>query len=106
MTAPQRMMDVDASDTPCHDQRERQPARETVGDNSLELPSVEGMLSHSGITGLDVADAPTVSGGGPQSVPSRISVVLVDEANAGGTPRRECPREDQDIQSLAGVEAG
>ena len=52
---------------------------------------------------LDVADAPALSGGGPQSVPSRISVVLVDGANAGGTPRRECPREDQDIRSIAGV---
>ena len=30
-------------------------------------------------------------------------MVLVDEANAGGTPRRECPRDDQDIRSLAGV---
>ena len=40
-------------------------------------------MTHSWITGLDVADAPAFSGGGPQSVPSRISVVLVDEANAG-----------------------
>ena len=88
---------------PCDDQRERQPARGTVSDNSLGLQSVEGTLSHSGITGLDVADAPALSGGGLQSVPSRISVVLVHGANAGGTPRRECPREDQDIRSLAGV---
>ena len=29
--------------------------------------------------------------------------MLVDGANAGGTPRWECPREDQDIRSLAGV---
>ena len=64
---------------PCDGQRERQPARGTVSDNSLGLPSVEGTLSHSGITGLDVADTPALS---------RISVVLVDEANAGGTPRR------------------
>ena len=88
---------------PCDDQRERQPVRGTVSDNSLGMPSVEGTLSHSGITGLDVADAPALSGGGPQSVPSRISVVLVDEANAGGTPRWECRRDDQDIRSLAGV---
>ena len=44
---------------PCDDQR----ARGTVSDNSLRLSSVEGMLSHSGITGLDVADAPALSGG-------------------------------------------
>ena len=62
-----------------------------------------GLGGHSVITGLDVADAPALSGGGPQSVPSRISVVLVDEVNAGGTPRRECPRDDQDRRSLAGV---
>ena len=88
---------------PCDDQRERQPARGTVRDNSLGLPLVEGTLSHSGITGLDVTDAPALYGGGPQSVPSRISVVLVDKANAGGTPGRECPCEDQDIRPLVGV---
>ena len=41
--------------------------------------------------------------GGPQSVPSRIAVVLVDEANAGGTPGRECPCEDQERRPLAGT---
>ena len=30
-------------------------------------------------------------------------MVLVDEAKAGGIPRRECSRDDQDIRSLAGV---
>ena len=30
-------------------------------------------------------------------------MVLVEEAKAGGTPRRECPRDDHDIRSLAGV---
>ena len=29
--------------------------------------------------------------------------MLVEEAKAGGTPRLECPRDDQDIRSLAGV---
>ena len=88
---------------PCDEQSEQQPARVTVSDNSFGSPCVEGMLSHSGITGLDVANAPALSGGGGgvQSVPSRTSVVLVEEANAGGTPRRECPRDDQDIRSLA-----
>ena len=54
---------------------------------------------------IDVTNAPELSegGGGPQSVPSRISVVLVEEAKAGGTPRRECLCDDQDIRSLAGV---
>ena len=37
------------------------------------------------------------------SVPSRISVVLVDEANAGGTPGRECPCEDQYMRPLVGT---
>ena len=49
---------------PCDDQRERQPARGTVRDNSLGSPCVGGRLSHSGITGLDVANAPALSGGG------------------------------------------
>ena len=88
---------------PCDDQMERQPARGTVRDNSLGSPCVGGTLSHSGITGLDVANAPALSNGGPQSVPSRISVMLVDEANVGGTPWRECPRDDQGIRLLAGV---
>ena len=30
-------------------------------------------------------------------------MVLFEEAKDGGTPRRECPRDDQDIRSLAGV---
>ena len=130
IAAPRRMMDVDVSDTrklsgggggpqsvpsrisvvlveeamaggtprlecPCDDQRERQPARGTVSDNSLGSPCVGVTLSHSGITGLDVANAPALSGGGA-SVGS-----LTDFG--GGTPRRECARDDQDIQSLAGV---
>ena len=37
----------------------------------------------------------------PLSVPSRISVELVEEANSGDTPRLECPREDTDIRLLA-----
>ena len=38
-----------------------------------------------------------------QSVPSRISVVLVEEAKVGGTPCLGCPRVDQDLRLLAGV---
>ena len=61
-------------------------------------PSVAGRLLP-----VDVTDAPTLSVGGPRSVPSRISVVLVDGTMAGGTPGRECPREDRDLRPQAGV---
>ena len=88
---------------PRDEQSERQPATVTVSENSLGSPCVGGTLFPSRITDLDVTDAPALSGGGPPSVPSRISVVLVEEAKAGGTPHRECPRDDQDIRSLAGV---
>ena len=88
---------------PCDEQSERQPARVTVRDNSLGSSFVGGTLSPSRITDLDITDAPALSSGGPSPVPSRMSVMLVEEAKAGGTPRPECPRDDQDIQSLAGV---
>ena len=39
----------------------------------------------------------------PQSVPSRISVVLVEEAKVGGTQCLGCPRVDQNLRLLAGV---
>ena len=52
---------------------------------------------------IEVTNSPELSVGEPQSVPSRISVVLVEEAKAGGTPRLGCPRVDQDIRLLAGV---
>ena len=57
------------------------------------------------MTNNDVSNTPELSGGGggTQSVPSRISVVLVDEANAGGTPEWECPCEDQYMRPLAGT---
>ena len=77
---------------PCDDQRERQPARETVSDNSLGLPSVEGTLSHSGGPVLMLQMHQCCAVGGLSRFP-----------HAGGTPRRECPLEDQDMQSLAGV---
>ena len=47
---------------------------------------------------VDVTDAPTLSAEGLRSVPSRISVVLVDGTMAGGTPGWECPREDRDLR--------
>ena len=56
-----------------------------------------------GLLPVDVTDAPTLSVEGPWSVPSRISVVLVDGTMAGDTPGRECPREDRDWRPQAGV---
>ena len=38
-----------------------------------------------------------------RSVPSRISVVLVDGTMDGETPGRECPREDRDLRPQADV---
>ena len=75
---------------PRDDQNERlpagvaQPARVTVSANSLGSPCVGGTLSSSDIADIEVTNAPELSSGGPPSVPSRISVVLVDEAKAGG----------------------
>ena len=48
-----------------------------------------------GLLPVDVADAPALSIEGPRSVPSRISVVLVDGTIAGVSPGRECPRHNQ-----------
>ena len=66
-----------------------------------------GGLAPSAVGGrllpVDVTDAPTLSVGGPRSVPSRISVVLVGGTMAGCTPGRECPREDRDLRPQAGV---
>ena len=56
-----------------------------------------------GVMNIEVTNAPGLSVGGPPLAPSWISVVLVEEAKAGGTPRFGCPREDQDIRLLAGV---
>ena len=50
-----------------------------------------------GLHPVDVTNTPALSVEGPQSVPSRISVVLVDGTVAGDTPGRECPREDRDL---------
>ena len=52
---------------------------------------------------MDVVNSPDVSVVEPQSVPSRISVVLVEEAKVGGAYGVECPRVDQDLRLLAGV---
>ena len=49
---------------------------------------------------MDSPEVPVVE---PQSVPSRISVVLVEEAKVGSTHRLQCPRVDQDLSLLAEV---
>ena len=53
----------------------------------------------------DVSGTPELSGGGgePQLVPSRVSVVLVEEAMAGDTPGRECPGEDLEMRPFTGT---
>ena len=51
----------------------------------------------------DVTNAPALSVEGPQSVPSRISVVLVDGTMAGDTPGWEFLREDWDLRPQPGV---
>ena len=48
-------------------------------------------------------NSPEVSVVEPQSAPSWISVVLVEEAKIGGAHRMECPRVDQDLWLLAGM---
>ena len=52
---------------------------------------------------MEVTSSPELSVEKPQSVPSRISVVLVEEAKVRGTKCLECPRVDQDLRLLAGV---
>ena len=51
---------------------------------------------------MDVTDTPVLSVEGPRSVPSRISMVLVDGTMSGDTPGRECPREDEYWRPRAG----
>ena len=57
-----------------------------------------GALPPSGTAGrflpVDVTKAPALSVEGPRSVPTRISMVLVDGTMAGDTPGWQCPRED------------
>ena len=53
----------------------------------------------------DVSDTAKLfsGGGGAPVVPSRMSVVLVEETNAGDTSCLECPCDDQERQPLAGT---
>ena len=56
-----------------------------------------------GLVDIEVTNSPEVSVGEPHSVPSRISVVLVEEAKVGGTQCLGCPNVYQDLRLLAGV---
>ena len=51
----------------------------------------------------DTAELFRGGGGGAPVVPSRTSVVLVEETSAGDTSRPECPCDDQETQLLAGT---
>ena len=89
---------------PCDDQ-ERQPLAGqngprsgAVSEGDTRSPCGGRALPSSGTAGrllpVDVTKTPTLSVEVPRSVPSRISVVLVDGTMAGDTPERECLRED------------
>ena len=52
---------------------------------------------------MDIMNSPEESVVEPQSVPSWISVVLVEEAKVGGAQTMQCPCVDQDLRLLAGV---
>ena len=57
------------------------------------------------MTNDDVSDTPKLSGGGgPQSVPSTVSAVWVEETMVGDTPGRECPHEDLGMRPQIGTE--
>ena len=45
-----------------------------------------------------------LGGGGVQLVPSKVSVVWVEETMAGDTPGRECPHEDFGMRPQFGTE--
>ena len=47
--------------------------------------------------------SPKITVMAPQSVPARVSVVLVEEAKVGGAGKLQCPRVDQDLRLLAGM---
>ena len=72
-------------------------------DNDIRLLAGEAKPASVTVCEDDLVDSPALSVGGPPSVPSRISVVRVEEAKAEGTPCLGCPREDQDMWLLAGV---
>ena len=73
--------------------------RSPCGGGGALPPSVAA----GGLLPVDVTDVPALSVERPRSVPSRISVVLVDGTVAGDTPGRECPREDWDWRPQTGA---
>ena len=106
--------DTSGRECPCDDQEKRplagtrKPSSGTVSDDDIRSPCGGGggcplPLLPGGLLPVDVTNAPTLSVEGPPSVPSRISVVLVDGTMAGDAPGRECPREDRDLRPRAGV---
>ena len=95
--------DTSRPEYPCDD-HERQPLAGTnrplggtVSEGDTRSPCGGGGRCPSGIVGrllpVYVTNSPALSVEGPRSVPSRISVVLVDGTMAGDTPGRECPCE-------------
>ena len=87
----------------------KKPSSGTVSDDDSRSPWGGGggfapfRCCRGGLLPVDVTDAPTLSVEGPQSVPSRISVVQVDGTIAEDSPGREFPREDRDGRPRAGV---
>ena len=92
-----------------------EPLEHMVLDTALDGRPMEGFpvlgpIEHSvleitpagRLLPVDVTDTPVLSVEGPRSVPSRISMVLVDGTMAGDTPGRECPREDEYWRPRAG----
>ena len=100
------LVDTSRPVCPCDDQEKQtlagtnRPLGGTVSEGDTRSPcgGGGGALPPSDTAGwllpVDVTDAPALSVEGPRSVPSRISVVLVDGIMAGATPGRECPRQD------------
>ena len=114
--------DTSGQECPGEDQEKRpladtkKPPSGTVSDGEIRSPCGRGALPPSvaagGLLPVDVMNTPALSVEGPRSIPSRISVVLVDGTVAGDTPGRECPREVRDLRPqtgatrLAGVSVG
>ena len=106
--------DTSGRECPCDDQEKRplagmrQPSSGTLSDDDIWSPCGRGgglppSVVAGGLLPVDVTNAPALSVEGPRSVPSRISVVLVDGTMAGDAPERECPHEDRDLRPRAGV---
>ena len=71
------------------------PRMPEEGQHPLPLLHEEGLMMFPTL--------PNCPGGGAQLVPSGVSVVLVEETNAGDTSRPECPCDDKENPPLAGT---